>query len=340
MGPRSVLPPPDTERGYLALRVKMIEGPKNPVAAANIITVGRVRADANEQLHAWNSRVTAALELTEGYAGREVIPPRPGGLGEWTFVTHFDSIPHLVAWRNGEARASLYDQAKPWLEDGAFTELAGEAAARFHVDNSVTEVFIEQVKEGREDQYRAWSRRIQEAQARHPGYQGGYTQPPPAGSRDWVTLLRFATVDDLNRWLDSPERAALVKEAEELVERAIQHRVRTSFPGWAPTDAATGQAPPDWKTTMLVLLGLYPIVCIEILYLMRYLSGLPVALANFIGNAISVVLVAYVTMPLLVRAMDWWLFPKPEASAKTNLIGAGLIAALFVIEIALFWRLF
>ena len=91
---------------------------------------------------------------------------------------------------------------------------------------------------------------------------------------------------------------------------------------------------------MLVLLGLYPIVCIEILYLMRYLSGLPVALANFIGNAISVVLVAYVTMPLLVRAMDWWLFPKPDAAVKTDLIGAALIAALFVIEIALFWRLF
>ena len=318
----------------------MSQDPESLIAGAKIVTAGRVRADASEQLHAWNGRVAAALDATEGYVGREVIPPQPGGLGEWTFVTHFDTVPHLVAWRNGEARARLYDEAKPWLEDGAFTELAGDAAARFHIDNSITEVFVEQVKEGCEDRYRAWSGRIQQAQARHPGYQGGYTQPPPAGSRDWVTLLRFATVDDLNRWLVSPERLALIKEAEELVERAIQHRIRTSFPGWAPNDAVTGQAPPDWKTTMLVLLGLYPIVCVEILYLNRFLPDLHWALTNFIGNMISVTLVAYVTMPLLVRAMGWWLFPKPDAAANTDLIGVALIAALFAMEIAVFWRLF
>ena len=55
---------------------------------------------------------------------------------------------------------------------------------------------------------------------------------------------------------------------------------------------------------------------LEIAYLMKHLSGLRPAFAGFIGNAISVSLVAYITMPLLIGWMGWWLFPKPENAQR------------------------
>lgn len=306
--------------------------------AAKVVTALRIRTGLEDRVVAWNGVVVAALEHCAGYAGREAVPPQPGGLDEWVFVTRFDSLAHATAWRASPACARLRAEIAPLLAPDGYTELAGAAAARFHVDNSVTEVIIEEVRAGREDDYRAWSSRIEQAQARLPGYQGGYTQPPPPGGRHWTTLLRFATVDDLNRWLGSPERHALLRDAAPLVERAIAHRVNTAFPGWAPTDAASGKPPPDWKTTMLVLLGLYPIVAIEIAWLMQHLAGLRPALAGFIGNALSVTLVAYGTMPLLVRGMGWWLFPRPSAAARLSVAGALLIVALYAAEIALFWN--
>jgi hypothetical protein len=72
---------------------------------------------------------------------------------------------------------------------------------------------------------------------------------------------------------------------------------------------------------MLVLLALYPIVSLEIAYLMAHLAGLRPAFASFVGNVISVSLVAYVAMPLLVRAMGWWLFPKPDNARNVTLAG-------------------
>jgi antibiotic biosynthesis monooxygenase (ABM) superfamily enzyme len=154
-----------------------------------------------------------------------------------------------------------------------------------------------------------------------------------------MTLMRFSTVADLNRWMSSPERSALIRESTGLVDKAYLHRVDAAFPGWSPTDPTTGESPPNWKTTMLVLLGLYPIVSLEIAYLMKHLSGLQPAAASFIGNAISVVLVAYITMPWLIRWLGWWLFPKPENAQKITLAGTALIALLYAIEIAVFWKI-
>lgn len=308
-------------------------------ASAKIVTAVRLLEGGEGPFHEWNGRVVAVLSGIDGYAGREIIPPQSAELGEWITVTRFDSLANLNAWQASEARQRLYAEAKALVKDGTFTELAGDAAAQFHRDTSATEVIIERIRPGKEDQYRAWSTRIQKAQAKMPGYQGGYTQPPKAGGREWVTLLRFETVDHLNAWLNSPERVALLKEASGLVKSAVSHRVQTSFPGWTPIDAASGESPPNWKTTMLVLLGLYPIVGLEIAYMMRYLSGLPPALADFIGNSLSVVLVAYITMPYLVRWMDWWLFPKGESATRTTLLGTALIGVLYAIEILLFSKL-
>ena len=306
--------------------------------AVKLVTAARVRSGAKEQFVAWSGRVNDALQASRGYIGREVIPPQADGIEQWVFVTHFDSPENLRAWQSSAVRARLFDEALPLLEGEPIAELAGNAAAQYHVENSVTEVILEQVRPGKEDAYRAWSNRIQQAQAKLPGYQGGYTQPPSAGEREWMTLMRFANVDDLNRWMNSRERRALIGEAAGLVDKAYLHKVRASFPGWSPTDAATGQSPPNWKTTMLVLLGLYPIVCLEIAYLMRHFGALKPSLANFAGNAISVVLVAFGTMPLLVAAMRWWLLPQAQRSRAITLTGTMVIVALYALEIAIFWN--
>lgn len=204
---------------------------------------------------------------------------------------------------------------------------------------AATLIVIEQVKPGKEEAYQEWAHRIQKVEAGFPGYKGGYTQPPTAADVGWITLLCFDTAANLGRWLNSPERTALVGEAEHLVDKSTVRQVESSFPGWIPTDPGTGKNPPNWKATMLVLLGLYPIVCLEIHFLMPHLAGLRPALAGFLANALSVALVAYVTMPIFVRAFDKWLFPKNSNPQKTHVVGMALILALFALEVALFWNI-
>lgn len=315
-----------------------MDNPTTPSSSSvKLVTALPVREGMKDQLLEWNGRVADALQASLGFTSREVIPPQSEDIKEWVFITRFDSIEHLRAWRASDARNRLFAEVKPLL-DGQFTELVGDAAAQYHLESSVTEVILEQVAPGKEAAYQEWSNRIQQAQAASPGYQGGYSQPPKTSGAGWMTLMRFSSIDDLNRWMNSPVRKTLLEEAKDLVAASYQHRVDTSFPGWFPTDPKTGQGPPNWKAAMLVLLGLFPIVMLESLFLSPRLASLNSSLGMFIGNTISVALTTWLTMPVFIKALDWWLFPKPDAPKSVHWKGTLLVFALYALSVAIFWK--
>jgi len=137
------------------------------------------------------------------------------------------------------------------------------------------------------------------------------------------------------------QRAALIAEAKEFIDKEEFMRLATSFPGWVPIDPVTGKAPPDWKTAILVLLGLYPIVSLEVAYLLPDLSRLTQPLVAFVGNVLSIALTTYLTMPIFLRIFGWWLFldeNKPKWAIEIG--GALLMCALFAAEITIFWLIY
>jgi antibiotic biosynthesis monooxygenase (ABM) superfamily enzyme len=132
----------------------------------------------------------------------------------------------------------------------------------------------------------------------------------------------------------------MLSESEAVIEHEQLTRLATSFPGWVPIDPATGEGPPNWKAAMLVLLGLFPVVMLEMRFLNPILAelGLHTSLGTFIGNSISVALTSFLTMPWCVRWFGWWLFPKgPDASALTAR-GAGIISLLYAAEVIVLWK--
>lgn len=72
---------------------------------------------------------------------------------------------------------------------------------------------------GSEDSYRWWSIRIRDAAKEFPGYLGAEIQPPDANHpEEWVTAYSFATAGQLDAWLASSVRAALIEEGAELLD--------------------------------------------------------------------------------------------------------------------------
>jgi hypothetical protein len=252
-------------------------------------------------------------------------------------MLRFANSEQLDTWRKSETWRCLLEQAQPLIAEKSSIEIEIEDSGP---DAGVVEVIITQVKAGKEAAYREWETKIQQAQSKFPGYRGSYVQPPVAGGLGWTTLMRFDTAVQLDAWLRSSERAALVREAEPLVDYTHLQQMGSSFPGWFPTDPKTGQGPPNWKAAMLVLLGLFPVVMLEARFLSPRLSGVNFSLGMFIGNVISVALTTWLTMPLFIKTFGWWLFPKSEASkVPVNLAGSALIFLLYAIEVAALWHL-
>jgi antibiotic biosynthesis monooxygenase (ABM) superfamily enzyme len=287
----------------------------------------------------WSSRLQKAA-LAAGGVSCEIWPPTPPDQEEWVAVMRFPTVDALRNWRVSNTYRQLVGDAEPLVEGARITELAGGAATEFYVQNSATEVIVTEVKPGKEDAYREWANRIDKLESSFPGFRGSYMQPPASGETGWTTLLRFDTNEKLDAWLQSPARASLIKEAEELVDHVLVHRVDTSFPGWVPVDPTTGKPPNLWKTAGLVLLTLFPVVMFELRFLNPALRawGSPPTLTVFIGNAISVGLTTWPLMPLAIRAFRPWLFPEGQPPRLVAAMPFILIGC-YALELLALWRL-
>ena len=307
---------------------------------AVLIATAKIRSGSEDAFAAWKGRHDAVIAKFPGYISSDIMPPDEHG-DMWTVVLNFKSDPELRTWQQSKERAALVGELLPLVTGGDFGEvMKKETPETAQPGTSVTQVILSQVRPGMEDAYREWSARIQQAQSRYPGYRGMYLQPPASDGGHWTTLLRFDTTEHLERWLVAPERAKLLEESKAFIEKEELMRLATSFPGWVPINPLTGKGPPDWKTALLVLLGLYPIVVIELRFLNPFLRGLNSSLATFIGNAISVAGTTFITMPIFVRAFGWWLFVDKNSPKRTTPAGLAILTALFAAEVAFFWRFF
>jgi antibiotic biosynthesis monooxygenase (ABM) superfamily enzyme len=256
-------------------------------------------------------------------------------------IMNFRSQDELTAWQRSSERAEIVGEGIPLFEGGILGEVAQPDRPGEEPGSNVTEVILSKVKSGMDGAYREWAVRIQAAQAKYPGYRGMYLQPPAEKDGLWTTIIRYDTTEHLEAWMEAPERAELLKESQAFIEHEQLMRLATSFPGWVPINPITGKGPPNWKTALLVVLGLFPIVMLEMRFLAPILSslGLHASLATFLSNIVSVAGTTFLTMPLFIRWFGWWLFTDKKTPAWITPAGLGLLGALFAIEVGALWFL-
>ncbi|MBP6351630.1 MAG: hypothetical protein KA392_18910 [Candidatus Obscuribacter sp.] len=278
----------------------------------------------------------SALSL-KGFFSAEIIAPEiaedKNAYPVWTVIHRFDSEATCSAWLDSKDRKAQLDRL-----EAEFNEQVKEltaSASLFERGSSI--VAIETyVAPGKEESYCQWKRKLEAAQSVFPGYRGSYLQAPvPGRANYWSSIVRFAGAEDLEYWLQSPQRLALVEENKVFGAATRIQVIGSTFPGWEPTISGK-PATPAWKTAGLVILGLYPLLVIQRHYLLPLLSGLNPALTVAITTILSVGLISFVCMPYLVRQFTWWLMPAAAEEAQLAQIerkGTMLLVGLFLLEV-------
>ena len=310
-------------------------------APAVLIASAKLRSGEDQAFAAWQARHNSVIGKFPGFISSDVIPPSQPESNEWTIVLNFRSQDELTAWQRSSERAKIVGEAVPLFEGGSLGEVAQLDRPGEPPGPNVTEVIFSKIKPGMDDTYREWAVKIQIAQAKYAGYRGMYLQPPAEKDGPWTTIIRFDTAEHLEAWMEAPERAELLGESKAFIEHEQLMRLATSFPGWVPINPMTGKGPPNWKTAILVVLGLFPIVMLELRFLSPILAslGLHASMATFIGNCISVAATTFITMPLFIHWFGWWLFADKNSPAWIESTGLLLMAILFAVEVGALWNL-
>ncbi|MDZ4838356.1 MAG: hypothetical protein SGJ27_31625 [Candidatus Melainabacteria bacterium] len=309
-----------------------------PADTVHLTKVSVKSGDVGEHVN-WLARLMMVGVGSGTVLSAEIIPSSSPDENVWTLVQRFYDEQLVAEWKANPDRARLLEEVAPKIEGNEIAVTDAVSSTRGTV-GSVAVAIVTNVKPGQELTYLEFEKQFQSAQAKQRGYRGVYLQPPTKKTPGiWTTLIRFDSPDALDQWFVSEERRKLLTLAEPVVTSTDYQSVEGSFPGWFPAQEKGGKGPPNWKTAMLILLGLYPIVMLEIRYLNPILHDLNPAAANFIGNSISVALTTWVTMPLSIKAFTPWLFPKKDTPEWVSPVSFALVLVIFALEIALLWRL-
>jgi antibiotic biosynthesis monooxygenase (ABM) superfamily enzyme len=308
-----------------------------------IVTQTCVRPESADAFARWQEETSAIVAAFGGFIKQTVMPPSPPAQIDWVILQRFTSAGAAVAWLNSEERLQRIESVAPMLVGRDDIHIVKDGGAGV-LPAPVSAVISTHIKPGQETAYRAWEQRIAAAQSKAPGFQGYRFEPPVPGVQDdWLAILRFDSEANLQAWLDSPERHKLLREANAFTQEFHTRIARTGFEQWFPVPAGAAHPPAAWKQNMLVLLILYPVVFLFGTFVQTpYLTGragLPFAIALFIGNVASVLLLSYL-VPWTGNRFSWWLQPTGAKARRIDVIGMALVVALYAVMLVAFWRVF
>lgn len=110
-----------------------------------------------------------------------------------------------------------------------------------------TIVVSRKVIPGKEREFERWNDRIRHTAGRWPGHMGSEAQPPNGAHPDeWMIVYRFETAEQLDDWMTSDERRALLDEGNRLlIEPEREQRLGQIASMEAVTAIMTQRVRPD-----------------------------------------------------------------------------------------------
>jgi len=310
--------------------------------SVSIVTQTCVRPERADDFARWQGETSSFIQSFPGFIEQRLLPPNPPLQVDWVILQRFASLAEAQRWLASTERQKRIEGAAPMLVGRDDVHIVQDEAGGIK-PAPVSTIISTRVKAGREAEYRVWERKIAAAQSKALGLQGYRFEPPvPGVQEDFVAILRFDTEANLQAWLDSPVRKALVEEAAPLTVEFHSRIASSGFEQWFRDAASTDGPLPVWKMDMLVLLMLYPIgmlfgTFVGTPLLSRYFA-LPFAVSLFLGNIVSVGLTGFL-VPWIAGHFGWWLHPAPDRKLRINLLGAALIVALYTAMVFAFLHL-
>ena len=161
----------------------------------------------------------------------------------------------------------------------------------------VTVTVSRAIESGREAEFDAWSEQMVAKARAFPGSLGaGVLHPGPHGG-DYQIVFRFVDGLALRLWERSPQRAALLAEAEQFVTSARVHRT-VGVEDWFDLPARSEPRRALWHRIVTDVLWVFPVALFASVYVAPFLARLPV-----VGRTLLVTGLITLVMRLAVGPM-------------------------------------
>ncbi|MBA4741505.1 MAG: antibiotic biosynthesis monooxygenase [Azoarcus sp.] len=183
------------------------------------------------------------------------------------------------------------------------------APAPAATDETVTGIIVHHPRADARDEYEQWLADIRKACRQFPGYLSTDVIRPVGNQPNYTVIIRFAGVEALRAWMESPERREYLQRIEHALERADRYEIRSGLDFWFAPPAI--KPPKRWKQFLLTLSAIFPLTIVVPWALAPLLDGGDRAgflLGKLVVAAAIVYLMVYVIMPPYTRRVARWLY--------------------------------
>jgi hypothetical protein len=256
---------------------------------------------------------------------------------DWAVSVTFTSRKNLDRWLNSDVRQQLLAEI-----EGRGLDLAVDTVILTEGERSPVgvAVFTHQVSSHSVGQFIDLQRSELSAPARlFPGFRGVALLESGLSKGLWFTILRFDTAEQLDNWIESPERAKAVPRLRSLLDKDFEVvGKRSPFGAIVRTVGGRPLVSPTWKIVLLVVSVLFPTVVLTVPPLSRLgeALGFDPGLIMLVSQIIATTLVTAAWMPLVSRLFGWWIDPIEGKSLKRSALGLLAIVIVFAGEIGIF----
>ena len=292
------------------------------------------RAADPEVFDGWICDVRSAAEAAQGFVAFAASISRDAPL-DWAVAVTFESEDLLHLWLDGSTWKHLARGAAA----RGFLRLTSDLVI---VDGAVipsgVAIVSSSVSSGMEADFQAAHVKLTMAASQFPGYEGTAIFRPGAAGK-WMSLIRFRTEPQLSAWLRSPQRNEVLPPVRSSLTRDFSVFAQTTPFGTTVrnVDGKT-QMTPSWKTAMLLLMVLYPMVMLMSRFVTPVIARLGAEpwLSVWLVQVVSVALMQWCLMPTVASWCRRWLDPVDGASLRISLRGTAVAVIVYAASLTTF----
>ncbi len=188
-------------------------------------------------------------------------------------------------------------------------------------DEPITVIITRSVQNGNEAAFEAAVRAWIPTALTHPGYLGVHMLRPPPGGSEYGAVLKFRSQEDWASFQDSADYRAFLAKIEPLLVASPQVQTICGLESWAaPLGAQFTKVPARWRLSVVTWIGVCLVASVVKLIVTPLTSDWPWILQFTVANAIIVVGLTWIVMPVLSKVSRGWLFPQSPKIVGPDII--------------------
>ena len=305
-----------------------------PIAMKAIAVTIVHRVAEPDVFDAWVCDVRAAAQAAPGFVAL-AASIRPDTPLDWAVAVAFESVDLLHEWLDGPTWKDL-------VHGAAARGLLRLSSDLVIVDGAVmptgVSIVSSSVADGMETDFHAAHVRLTLAASQFSGYEGTAVFPPDALG-EWMSLIRFRTEPQLSAWLRSPQRTEVLPPVRSSLTKDFAVFATTTPLGTTVrTVNGKTEMTPSWKTAMLLLMVLYPMVMLQSKFVAPVIGkvGAQPWLSVWLSQVLSVALMQWWLMPTVSSWCGRWLDPVDGAGLRISLRGAAVAVIVYAASLTVF----